>query len=147
MDIKARIRDLWEAFNGGRPLYGEPLMEFAARVAALASLSDGEVVFFSREPKIAPIAEHLAQGRRAVVLRNGSIVLASGAESIALIELDQIPMAMHDAPAFQTENALAAVAAAWALGISHELIRAVIETFDPSRDEALDKPPQATTSA
>jgi UDP-N-acetylmuramyl tripeptide synthase len=32
---------------------------------------------------------------------------------------------------------LAAVATAWALGISHELIRAVIQTLEPGREEAL----------
>jgi cyanophycin synthetase len=108
-------------------------------VAEFGPLCDGEVIFFSRDPDAAPLAGHLSSGGRAVLLREGRIVLTAGAESTALTDLNLIPMTANAAPTFQTENVLAAVAAAWALGISHELIRATIETFDPSRDEALDK--------
>jgi cyanophycin synthetase len=108
-------------------------------VADMASLCDGEVIFFSRDADAAPLSDHLFNGGRAVLVRDGRIVLVTGEESVALAELKFISMTTHDAPAFQTENVLAAVASAWALGISRELIRAVIETFDPRRDEALDK--------
>ena len=87
-----------------------------------------------------PLAGHLFNGGRAVVVRDGRILLLSGAESVALSDMKFIPMAANAAPAYQAENVVAAVAAAWALGISRELIRAVIETFDPSRAEAQDKP-------
>lgn len=108
-------------------------------VAELASLCDGEVIFFSREPDAAPLAKHLVSGGRAVMLRNEQIMLVQGTESTLLSEPRLIPMTANAAPAFQAENLLAAIAAAWALGISRELIRAVIESFDPGRDEALDK--------
>jgi cyanophycin synthetase len=107
-----------------------------ARVAEFAALCDGEVIFFSHDPDAAALQEHLFNSGRAVLLREGRIVLVTGAESSVLSELRLIPMAAHAAPTYQTENVLAAIAAAWALGISRELIRAVIQTFDPSRSEA-----------
>jgi len=116
-------------------------------VAHLARLCDGEVIFFSHDPDAATLNEHRANGGRAVLQRDGTIVLTVGAASTALTALNLIPITMANAPRYQTENVLAAVAAAWSLGISRELIRAVIETFDPSRDEALDKPASAAANA
>lgn len=114
-----------------------------ARVAALAPLCDGEVVFFGRDPETSPLTEHLFNGGRAVLLDGNSIMLATGASAVMLTSLGQLPMTAANAAPFQAENAMAAIAAAWSLGISQELIRAVIETFDPTRDEALDRTPAA----
>jgi cyanophycin synthetase len=116
------------------------------RVAEFASLCDGEVIFFSRDVNAAPLQEHFFNGGRAVVLRDNSIVLVTGAEASVLNKLTFVPMTAGGAAAFQIDNVLAAVAAAWALGISRQLIRAVIETFDPGRDEALGKAAPAATS-
>ncbi len=110
------------------------------KVADMATLCDGEVIFFSMDENAPPLADHLSNGGRAVMVRDNRIVLVSGVESTPLSDLKFIPMTANAAPAYQTENVMAAVAAAWALGISRELIRAVIETFDPSRTEAQEKP-------
>lgn len=93
------------------------------RVAELASLCDGSVIFFAASPAEAVIAAHLANGQRAVFMRDGNIVLATGKEEILIDNVT--PHA-----ALTMENSLAAVAAAWALGIGPELIRAGIETFE-----------------
>ena len=81
-----------------------------------------------------------------MVLRDNRIMLVTGAEASALNALTFVPMTAGGAAAFQIDNVLAAVAAAWALGISRQLIRAVIETFDPSRDEAPGKPAPAAAA-
>ncbi|CAL63428.1 putative Cyanophycin synthetase [Herminiimonas arsenicoxydans] len=93
------------------------------RVADMASLCDGSVIFFAASPTEAVMSAHLASGQRAVFMRDGNIVLATGKEEI-LID-NATPHA-----ALTMENSLAAVAAAWALGIGPELIRAGIETFE-----------------
>lgn len=93
------------------------------RVAELASLCDGSVIFFAISSAAPVIAAHLASGERAVFMRDGNIVLATGKEEI-LID-NATPHA-----ALTMENSLAAVAAAWALGIGPDLIRAGIETFE-----------------
>ena len=93
------------------------------RVAELASLCDGSVIFFAISSAAPVVAAHLASGERAVFMRDGNIVLATGKEEI-LID-NATPHA-----ALTMENSLAAVAAAWALGIGPDLIRAGIETFE-----------------
>ena len=97
-----------------------------ARVAELASLCDGSVIFFAASAGTAAIATHLEQGQRAVFLRDGQIVLASGKEEIL------IDNAVQDRTAPDTEIVLAAIAAAWALGVSPDLMRVGIESFEPT---------------
>ena len=75
------------------------------------------------------IIEHRARGQRAVIVRDGAVVLACGAEETKLAKLKDIPLTEAGRNALQIENVLAAVGAAWALGIKPELMRTGIETF------------------
>lgn len=95
----------------------------------MAELCDGDVILFSAEDGTAAIAEHCAQGKRAVFVRNNKVVLATGKDETPLADVAAIPLANNDQTAFQIENVLAATGAVWALGLSLELIRAGIETF------------------
>ncbi|MGZ8982318.1 MAG: cyanophycin synthetase [Methylotenera sp.] len=108
-------------------------------VAQMADLCDGEVIFFARDAKLPVVEEHLKQGGRAVLMTAGCVVLATGSEEVPLarlvaipllgLEYESSPVESSQAEGSQTEHVLAAVAAAWALGISPELIRAGIKTF------------------
>ena len=100
-------------------------------VAEMASLCDGEVIFFGTNPDIPPIAEHLTLGKRAVLVRDGFVVLATGNEEVRLVEISGIMLAGSGVTGLQIENVLAAAGAAWALGLPLELIRAGIEIFSP----------------
>jgi cyanophycin synthetase len=100
-----------------------------ARVAALAELCDGDVIFFAHSPDAAAIAAHRSHEGRSVYIRNGNIVLASGAHEAVVGKLGALAYADGRA---NTESLLAAVGAAWALGLDAELIRAGIETFEPN---------------
>ena len=82
------------------------------------------------EQTLPVIAEHLAQDKRAVFVRHGQIMLASGKHEIMLAQVATLPLTADGQPTSQTENVLAAVAATWALGIAVDLIRAGIETFN-----------------
>lgn len=104
-------------------------------VADMASLSDGEVVFFSCKPDSALVAEHLAAGGRAVFVRNGDVIQAHGKEELKVSSVDAIPLTENGAVAYQVGNVLAAVGATWALGISPDVIRAGIELFGTERAE------------
>lgn len=97
--------------------------------AEMAPLCDGEVIFFGANPDVPAIADHLAQGRRAVLVREGYIDLTTGNEAVRLVEVSGIMLADAGAAGLQIENVLAAAGAAWALGLPPELIRAGIETF------------------
>jgi hypothetical protein len=76
------------------------------------------------------IAAHRAAGKRAVFVRDGKVVLATGPTELALADVSAIPLTYDGRVPFQLENVLAAVATGWALGISNDLMRAGIMTFD-----------------
>ncbi|MDP1594323.1 MAG: cyanophycin synthetase [Gallionella sp.] len=103
-------------------------------VAQLAEYCDGEVIFFSSDADSSVIREHLAQAGRAVWVREGVIVLGTGAQEIILFRLASVPVAESERQ--QLDNVLAAIAAAWALGISVDLIRAGIATFEVERADS-----------
>ncbi len=95
----------------------------------MAPLCDGEVIYFAFDPSLPVITEHLEQGKRAVIVRYGQIMLASSEGEISLAKLKDIPLTESGANVQQTENVLAAVGAAWALGLSPDVMRTGIETF------------------
>ncbi len=97
-------------------------------VADLARYCDGEVMYFAAQHELPMIALHLEQGGRAVLVRNGHIVLCHGAKEIVLLKL--AAMSVDELKQSQLEYVLAAVATAWALGISLDLVRAGIATFE-----------------
>ncbi|MDN4039916.1 cyanophycin synthetase [Massilia sp. YIM B02443] len=96
------------------------------RVAALAELSDGGVIYYALDEHNPVLAAHRAAGERAVFARDGRIVLAAGADETSLVALS----AMKPATVKYPENVLAAVAAAWALGVSSDLICGGLRAFD-----------------
>ncbi|SDM28791.1 cyanophycin synthetase [Oryzisolibacter propanilivorax] len=103
-------------------------------VADLARLCDGEVLLYSLHEDNAHVAAHRAgsegggEAGRAVFVRGTQVVLASGAAERVLGTLDGLRLAGGQRP--DTGALLAAVAAAWALDITPELIAAGIKTFE-----------------
>lgn len=95
-----------------------------APVAALAPLCDGEVIFFGQDASLPVMVEHRKLGGRAVFVRGGDLVLATGAQETVLPKL----AALTARSPWQIANIAAAAAAAWALGIAADLIRAGVET-------------------
>lgn len=98
-------------------------------VADLAELCDGKVIFYGKDPLLEAIVNHRALGERVVFLRDDNIVLADGETETALLPLSSL----KPAKVAQAESVLAAVAAAWALNITPELIGAGLRTFDSSK--------------
>lgn len=98
-------------------------------VLQMAALCDGSVILFGLDPELPAITAHRSQGERAVFVRYGRLVMATGKDEVTLVDIATIPLLNEDSASYQLENVLAAVGAAWALGMSHELIRAGIETF------------------
>ena len=91
------------------------------QVVEMAELCDGEVMFYGVDEELAAVAEHRKQGKRTVFQRAHCIVLAQGAEVVATLPLS---------PLVPPEAVLAAIAAAWALGLTPDLIGAGLRTFD-----------------
>ncbi len=103
------------------------------QVAAMAELCDGEVIFYSRDDQAPPLVAHLHGGGRAVLLRNGQAVLLSpDGETVAANAADLLARFAAAGQSVQSPAVLAAVGAAWAMGISPELILAGLDTFVPA---------------
>lgn len=100
------------------------------RVAGLASLCDGEVLYFGLTPDLPVLEQQRQRNGRAVYVRNGQLLLTVGKEESAICHLQDIPLVSSDTSPQRLANILAAVGAAWALGLSADLIRTGLETFD-----------------
>jgi cyanophycin synthetase len=103
-------------------------------VAAMAEKCAGNVVFFALSSDQSVLASHRERGGRTVFVRDRSIVLATGDYEIPILSVDRVPLTHGGRVSFQVENTLAAIAAAWTLGIPAELIRVRAETFVPNLD-------------
>jgi cyanophycin synthetase len=102
-------------------------------VAMMAELCDGEVIFFAQDAGLEILNEHLIKGGRAVILHDGYIVLANGKAKTPLVRLANIPALNNESEIIAVASFLAAVGAAWALGISLDLIITGVKTFIPKR--------------
>ena len=100
-----------------------------ARVADMASLCDGAVMFFALTPDEPVLVAHRGGNGRVVFLRDGQIVLAADSEETVAGELGAIGYADAQREPHAVAALLAAVAAAWALGMKADLIRVGIESF------------------
>jgi cyanophycin synthetase len=97
---------------------------------ALAGHCRGSVLWFARDAERPIIQRHRAQGGRAVVERDGIIVLANGQAEHRLLPLATVGPKAGNGSGLQVEEALAAAAAAWALGVPLSQIRAGLEDSD-----------------
>jgi cyanophycin synthetase len=104
-------------------------------VAGMAANCRGKVIFFGADRGHPVIATHLAQGCRTVYVEDGHIVAAEGKE-LNKIALSMVPITRNGAIGFQVENVMAAVAAAWGVGISWDAIRLGLKTFANDSDNA-----------
>ena len=99
------------------------------QLVEMAKLCDGEVIFFASDPELPALVSHIEQGRRAVIVRYGQVMLADSEGEAALTRLGDIPLTEDGKNREQIENVLAAIAAAWALGITPDVMRTGVETF------------------
>ena len=110
------------------------------QVADLAPLSDGSVVLYAQDPTLPVIVEHRATDNgRAVIVKNGRVVLATGSAEHVLGSLADLTFG-RNAVVPDTDALLAAVGAAWALDIAPDLIGAGIKTFEPDLPAPLGLP-------
>ena len=101
-----------------------------ALVAPLARLCDGEVIFFSRDAQSEQIQSHLQSGGRAVVIGKNRICLQQGHGHSGVVHPLVISHIRCLRGSSKAPLVAAAIGAAWALGLSPQLIEAAIETFD-----------------
>ena len=97
-------------------------------VVAMASACPGPVLYFARAES-EPVREHLARNARAVLVREGRLVLAQGPAAEAVLSMGELAGRHGAQGVCGAEDVLAAAGAAWALGLPGETIRAGLATF------------------
>jgi cyanophycin synthetase len=104
-------------------------------VAAMADNTRGDVTFFAQDGANEVLGMHRAKGKRVVFVEDGFLVAAQGKQQHKLA-LSEVPITRGGTIGFQVENVMAAVAAAWAVGVSWDAIRAGLATFVGESDNA-----------
>ena len=97
-------------------------------VAEMAASCPGSITYFAEDRNHPVLATHRAQGLRCVYRDGDSIVTAQGADETRY-PLASIPLTRNGTITFQVENAMASIAAAWALGLDTDIIRRGLATF------------------
>jgi cyanophycin synthetase len=105
-------------------------------VVAMAGHCHGSVTFFAMDRNHPVMATHLAQGRRAVYVEKGCLVAAQGGVQHK-VRLSEVPITHQGSIGFQVENAMAAMAAAWGLGLDWDTIDRGLASFVNDSDNAL----------
>ncbi|WP_088226309.1 cyanophycin synthetase [Desulfosporosinus sp. FKB] len=99
------------------------------QVVAMAKRTQGRVILFSTEKGNSHVRKHLGLGGTAVFVIRGMIVLCQGSESSRICSVKQLPVTWDGKAKHNLQNALAAVAAGWALGLGAVTIRNSLKTF------------------
>jgi len=104
-------------------------------VVNMAATCPGQIIYFAIDRHHPVISTHRAQGRRCVFVDGDMLVAAEGMwrESIALRD---IPITRNGHIAFQVENAMAAVAAAWGVELDWDSVRRGLASFANDADNA-----------
>jgi len=105
-------------------------------VAAMAGYCRGSVTFFAADRSHPVMATHLAQGHRAVFVEDGCLVAAEG-KLKHKVPLSDVPITYQGSIGFQVENVMAAVAAAWGLGLEWDTLQQGLASFVNDSDNAL----------
>jgi cyanophycin synthetase len=97
-------------------------------VVAMAAHCPGAVTFFALDAHHPVLATHRAQGKRVVFVQEGHIVAMEGRFQFRL-PLAQVPLTRQGQIGFQTENVMAALAAAWAVGVPWDAVAQGLASF------------------
>lgn len=98
-------------------------------VAAMAEHCPGKVLMFAQSADHPVLRAHRARGGKVVYAHNASLVAAEGDWEAKIADLAAIPLTMCGLIGFQVQNAMAAAAGAWTLGVPFQTIRYALETF------------------
>ena len=97
-------------------------------VTGMAHACPGQVIYFALDRHHPLMATHRAQGKRTVYV-DGAMLVAAEGSWVERIALANIPLTRGGSIGFQVENAMAAVAAAWAAGIHWDAIKSGLASF------------------
>ncbi len=105
-------------------------------VAAMAEHAEGRIMYFSRSSTNEIVRKHVKAGGRAAVIEQGvhgeMLTIYDGDRHVPVTWTHLIPATLEGKAKFNVENALAAAAVAYSMGVSLEHIRQGLRTFTTS---------------
>ncbi len=129
-EVKATITKItraqgWDVLNADDP-----------RVLAMRRGASGRPWLFSLDPDHPAIRETLAEGGRATTIIDRAMTVLDGSNARALVPVLDVPVTIAGISSVHTQNALAAVSAAIAIGLSERAVVQGLRTFvlDPERN-------------
>jgi cyanophycin synthetase len=105
------------------------------RLRARGERLGAPVVWFTLDPDAVWLARHLQSGGRAAVYADRALVLAEGARRTVVARVEDVPIAVGGAARHNVANALAAVAAAAALGLPVDAVTRGLARFGSADEE------------
>ncbi|WP_148252161.1 cyanophycin synthetase [Aidingimonas lacisalsi] len=102
------------------------------RVLAGQEWVRGETILFTMDPDSRPVRQHVREHGVAFTLHNECIVMRQGHVEAEVIPVMDVPITFEGHARFNVANALAASAAAYALGLSIADIQRGLQTFHPT---------------
>ncbi len=101
-----------------------------ANLRARGKNADRPVTWLTLDPSGEPIADHLGQGGDACMYDGADLVFRSGEASERVVAVEEVPIALGGIARHNVANALGALGAAAALGLSWEAIAAGLRAFE-----------------
>jgi len=100
-------------------------------VVEMADISPAEVMFYSPDPSNAALTDLANKGGRSITLSDHKIILRQGFHLVYSFSIDESHFLNQDQKLAHVSPMLAAVGAAWAVGLPYEIIETGIATFLP----------------
>ncbi len=104
-------------------------------VTRMAADCPGAITYFAVDAHLPVMTAHHSRGHRVIHVQDDAIVAVQGNETYS-IPFAGIPITRSGTIGFQVENAMAAIGAAWALGLDWVSIRAGLASFKNDADSA-----------
>jgi cyanophycin synthetase len=99
-------------------------------VAKMGDKCAGRVIFFAQNQHHPVIAAHRAKNKKVIYCDGTYIVASKGSRVMFRFPVSEIPLTQNGVLGFQIENAMAAIGAAWALGLDAEKIARGLHSFE-----------------
>ena len=95
----------------------------------MAKISESEVIFYGIDASTPLLSDFSLQGGRSIITQQQQMILRHGNEQVYVFNLDDSEYLKQDEQSSRVSYMMAAVGAAWALGLSFQTIETGIETF------------------
>ena len=94
--------------------------------------SRGRILYFTMDPDNPDLADHAAEYGVVFTVKDGRIIMRQGQVEAEIVEVNDVPIAFEGHAPFNVQNAMAAAAAGYALGLTPGDIGMGLQTFHPT---------------